>query len=119
VVKVSGFPGSNGQDFFHPRGIGDIADHLPVGAGADLFLDFHPDRFEVETEPLEDVDGDALTEPNEAKQEMLGSDEVVIETVGFPARKSQYLLGARREVPHAFTSAGLTPRHRRIQRFPK
>src|SRR5881396_1120123 len=35
------------EDFLDARGVGNIADHLLVGAGADLFFDFHPDGLEV------------------------------------------------------------------------
>ena len=50
---------------------------------------------------LEDVDGDALAELDQAEQQVLGADVVVVEAVGFLARQREHLLGARGEIVHA------------------
>ena len=79
---------------------------LPIifwsGPGADLLLDFHADGLEVEAHLLEDIDGDALAQLDEAEQQVFGADKVVVEAVGFLARQRQHLLGARREIVHGF-----------------
>ncbi len=49
-----------GEDLLDARRVGDVADHLLIGPGADLFFDFEADGVEVESHFLEDVDGDAL-----------------------------------------------------------
>ena len=77
-----------------------LPDHLGLRAGADLLLDFHADGFEVEPHLLEDVDGDALPELDQAEQQMLGADVVVVEAVGFLAGERQDLLRARCEIIH-------------------
>ena len=63
-----------------------------------------PDGFQVETHFLEHIDGDALPQLDEAEQKVFGADDVVVETVGFLPRQSQYLLGARREIAHALVT---------------
>ena len=88
------------EHLLHARRVGNVADHLGLRAGADLLLDFHPHRFEIEPHFLQDVDGDALPELDQAEQQMLGADIVVVEAVGFFSGKSQDLLGARSEVIH-------------------
>ena len=57
------------EHFLHPRRVGNVADHLRFRAGADLFLDFHPDGLEVEAHLLQDVDGNALAELDQAEQQ--------------------------------------------------
>ena len=79
-----------------------LPDHLGVGAGADLFFDFHADGFEIEAHLLQHVDRDALAELDQAEQQMLGADVIVVEAVGFLAGQGQDLLGARGEIVHDF-----------------
>ena len=57
-----------------------------------------PDSSEIEPQFLQYVDGDALTQPDQAQEQMLGPDEIVVEPVGFLARQGQGLLGARGEI---------------------
>ena len=71
-------------------------------AGADLLLDFHPDGLEIEAHLLQDVDGDALAQLDQAEQQMLGADVIVVEAVRFFAGQREDLLGARREIVHCF-----------------
>ena len=51
---------------------------------------------------LQDIDGDALAQLDQAEQQMLGADEIVVEAVGFLARQRQHLLRARRKIVHGF-----------------
>src|SRR5579859_1481454 len=102
VVERLGFFGGQGEDLFNARGIRDVADHLLIGPGADLLFDFHADGLEIEAELLQDIDSDALAQLNQAKQEVFGSDEVVVETVSFLTRQCEDLLGSGRKVVHGF-----------------
>jgi hypothetical protein len=49
---------------------------------------------------LEDVDGDALAEFDEAEEEVFGAHVIVVEAVGLFAGEGQDLLGAWSEVVH-------------------
>ena len=104
VIERLGFLARERENFLHARRVGNVADHLGLGPGADLLLDFHADGFEVETHLLENVDGDALPELDQAEQQMLGADVIVVEAVGFLAGQRQHLLGARRKIIHCFAA---------------
>ena len=88
------------EDLFHPRSVGNVADHLRFRAGADLLLDFHPNRFEVEPHLLQNVDGDALPELDQPEQEMLGPDVIMIEAIRFFAGEREDLLRPRCKIIH-------------------
>ncbi len=75
MIQRLGFLGAQRENFLHARRVGNVADHLLIGAGADLFLDFHADGFEVEAQFLKHIDGDALAQFDQAEQKMLGADE--------------------------------------------
>ena len=107
VIQRLGFLGREGQNFFHARRVGDVSDHFLIGTRADLFFDFHPHGFEVEAHFLEHIDGDALSQLDQAEQEVLGADEIVVEPVGFLARQRQHLLRPRREIIHGFVTHSL------------
>ena len=102
VVERLRFLGGEREHLLHARSVGNVADHLLIGAGADLFLDFHADGLEVETHLLEDIHRDALAQLDQAEQQVLGADKIVVEPVGFLARQRQHLLRARREIVHGF-----------------
>ena len=102
VIEVLGLLLRQGQDFLHARRVGNVADHLLVGAGADLLFDFHADGFEVEAQFLKDIDGDALAQLDQAEQKMFGAEKVVVEPVGFLPRQREHLLRARRKIVHGF-----------------
>jgi len=68
---------------------------LLLRAGSDLLFDFPSHGFEIDPHFLEDVDGYALSETDEAEEQMFGADEVVVEADSFLARKGEYLLSAR------------------------
>ena len=71
------------ENFFDARRIRNVAHHLGLRPGTDLFLDFHPHGFEVETHLLQNVDGHALPKFDQAKQQMLGPDIIMVEAVSF------------------------------------
>ena len=103
VRMIQGFrflPGKS-QDFFYPRRVGNVADHFRLRTGPDLLFHFHADGLEIEPHLLQDVDGNALPELDQAEQQMLGPDVIVIEPIGFLSRKLQNLLGARGKIIHA------------------
>ena len=102
VIQRLGFLGGEGENLLHARRVRNVADHLLIRAGADLFLDFHADGFEIQAELLQDVDGDALAQLDQAEQQMFGADKIVVEAVGFFARQRQHLLGAGRKIIHGF-----------------
>src|SRR5260221_3226438 len=104
VVERLGFLGRKRQHLLHARGVRDVADHLLVGAGADLFFDFHAHGFEIQTELLQDVHGDALAEFDQAEQQVFGADKIVVEPVGFLPGQRQHLLGAWRKIIHRFVA---------------
>src|SRR5262245_20556060 len=102
VVEGFGFFGCESENFFDTGSVRNIADHLLIGTGADLFLDLHADGLEVQAELLKHVDGDALAELDQAEQEVLGADEIVIKTVGLLACQCEHLLRARGEIIGCF-----------------
>ena len=68
MVQRLGFFCREGQNAFYPGCVWDGEKNLPIRANADLFFDLLPDGLEVEAELLQYVDGDALTQPDQAKQ---------------------------------------------------
>ena len=48
MVERLGLLAGQGEDLLHARGVGDVAGHLGLRAGADLLLDLHADGLEVE-----------------------------------------------------------------------
>jgi hypothetical protein len=65
-----------------------------------LFFNFKTHGVEVQAQFLEDVDGDALAQFDEAQEKMLGADKIVVEPVGLLAGQRQNLLRPRREIVH-------------------
>ena len=100
VVQPLGFLFGKLEDFFHPWGVGDVAGQFLVRAGADLFLDLQPDGLEIEPHLLQDIYGNPLAKVYQAKQQMLGPHETVVEPIRFLPRQRQHLLGARGEIVH-------------------
>src|SRR5256885_4420533 len=104
VIESFGFFRGESQNFFDTRCIRNISDHLLIGTGADLFLDFHANGFEVEAELLQDVDGDSLAQLDQTEQQMLGPHKIVVEAVGLFASKRENLLGAGCKIIHRFVT---------------
>lgn len=67
VIKLLGFLLRQSEDLLDARRVGNVADHLRLGAGGDLLLDFHADGLKFETHLLENVDSDTLPELDQAK----------------------------------------------------
>ena len=100
VVEGFGFFAGEGEDFFDSGSVGDIASYFGIGAGADLFFDFHANGFEVEAHFLQDIDGDALTKFDQAEKDMFGANVVVVKSIGLFAGEGEYLLCAWGEIVH-------------------
>ena len=107
VIERLGFLARQGEDFLHARGVGDVARHLGVGAGADLLFHLDADGFEVEAELLQHVDRDALAELDQAEEQMLRAHVIVVEAVGLLAGEGEDLLGAGGEIIHVFLFIGI------------
>ncbi len=100
VIERLGFLAGEGEDLFHAGRVGDVAGHLGIRAGPDLFLHLNADGLEIEAEFLEHVDRDALAELDQPKEKVFGAHIIVVEAVGFLAGEGQHLLGAGSEVVH-------------------
>ena len=85
----------------------------------DLLLDGGAHGLKVEPHLLEHAHGHALPQLDQAEQDVLGADVVVVEAVGLLARQRQHLLGARREVVHRFLGHGEVGRRVSCFRWPK
>jgi hypothetical protein len=103
MIERLGFLAREGEDFFHARGVGDVAGHLGVGAGTDLFFHFDADGFEIEPELLQHVDGDPLPELDQPEEQVFGAHVIMVEAVGFLAREREDLLGAGSKVVHVLS----------------
>jgi len=90
------------DDFFHARRVGNVADHFLVRPAADLLLDFDADAVEVNAHALQNIDGDALPQLDQAEQEMFRAEKIMVQPVGFLAREREHLLRARRKITHGF-----------------
>ena len=58
-------------------------------------VDFLPDRLKIESKFLQYVDGEALTQPDQTQQQMLGPDEIMVGPFGLLARQEERLLRPR------------------------
>ena len=81
VVEALGLFAGQREDFLHARRVRDVADHLGLGAAADLFFDLHAHGLHVETHLLQHVDGNTLAKFDQAEEQVLGPDVVVIEPI--------------------------------------
>jgi len=88
--------------FFDPWRVGNIARHLGIGTGANLLLHLNANRFEIEPELLQHIDGHALSKLDQAKQQMLRPHVIVVKAVGFLAGQGQDLLRTGCEIIHGF-----------------
>src|SRR3954469_11925383 len=109
MVQRLRFLTRKGEDLLHPRRVWNVTDHFGFRPGPNLLLDLHPDGLQIQPHLLEDVDGNALPQLDQAEQQMLGPDVIVIEAVGFFASKRQNLLGPRRKIIHWFGGSGAVP----------
>ena len=102
VAERLGLLAREGEDLLDARRVGNAALGLRLGAGPHLLLDGVAHGLEVEAHLLEHGHGHALSELDQAEQDVLGAHVIVMEAVGFLAGEREHLLGARREVIHRF-----------------
>ena len=102
MIQRLGLLGGEREHFLHPRRVRNVTDHLLIRTGAHLLLDFHADGFQIEAHLLEHVHGDALAQLDQTEQQMLGANEVVVETIRLLARQGQHLLRPGRKIVHGF-----------------
>jgi len=100
VMKGFRFFASKGENLFDSWGVGNVACNFGVRTCSNLFFYFHPDRFEIQPHFLEDIDGDALAQLDQAEENMLRAHIVVVKAVGLLAGKGEDLLCAGGEVVH-------------------
>ena len=102
VVERLGFLSGEGEDLFDARGVRDGALVLSLLTSADLLLDRAAHGLEIEAHFLKDAHRDALAELDQAEQEVLGADVVVMKTVSLLSSEGEDLLCTRSEVIHRF-----------------
>ena len=88
------------DDALRARRQADLADDRPVAAPDDE-LDGGPDLGQLDVHVLEDARGDALALADEAEQQVLGADVVVVEPLRLVLRQRQDLARAIRELVEA------------------
>ena len=106
-------PTDHGVELALPGGRGEVNAHLVNGRGFGPLPAFRPgaaaglvhhlddlraDLLQVDAQTFQDAGGDSFTLADQAEQEVLGADVVVIETACFLDGQLNDLLGARREV---------------------
>jgi len=65
-----------------------------------MLLNFHANPLQIQSHPLQHIDGYALSKFDQSEQEMFSSHVVVVESLGLLARKREDLLGAWRKIIH-------------------
>src|SRR5437868_15465535 len=80
-----------GEDLLNTRRIRNLSDHLLVRPSSHLFFHFHSHGFQIKSEPLKDVHGDPLAQVDQAEQQVLCADEVMVKTIGFSSSQCQHL----------------------------
>ena len=99
MTEGAGFGDSVSHDLLDARRERDRVRRLGFfRARADLLLDGAAHRLEVEAHAAEDVDRDALAELDEAEQDVLRADVVMIEPAGFRPGQFHDLAGAGSEI---------------------
>ena len=82
VVEVAGLLDRVLDDLLGPRGLGQLAHRDHVRAALDELLDLEADLAQVDVEVLQDVGGDAAAFLDQAEQDVLGADVLVVEALG-------------------------------------
>src|SRR5678816_2287748 len=98
------FFASKSEHLLDTWSVRNVADHFGFRSGTNLFLDFHPYGLEIETHLLEDVDCDTLPELDQAEEEMLGANVIMIEPISLFTGQRQNLLSARCEIIHCLAA---------------
>ena len=96
------------QDLLDARRVGNVTDNFCLRPRAHLFLHFHSDGLKIEAHLLQDVYRHSLPEFDQAQEQMLGANVVVIEPVGFLASKRQNLLSPGCKIIH-YSLASVEP----------
>src|SRR3989344_6154823 len=102
TVEGIGLLGGESQDLLHTWRIGNIADRFLIRPDPDLLLDLHPHDLEVNTHYPKHVDRHALAELDEPQEQVFRSHEIVVEAIGFLARKCKCLRRVWCEFSHFF-----------------
>ncbi len=102
MVEALGLLACQREHFLHARRVRDVADHLGFGAAADLFFDLHAHGLHVETHLLQHVDGNTLAEFDQAEEQMLGPDVIVVEAIRLFPGQGQHLLRSGSKIIHHF-----------------
>ena len=100
VAEAAGLVDGQLDDALGARGQPDLADDRPI-ATTDDELDRRPDLGQLDVHVLEDARGDALALADEAQEQMLRADVVVVEPLRLVLRQCQDLARAIRELVEA------------------
>ena len=100
VIQSLGLFASQSKNLFYPWGVGDVAGRLGLRSKADLFVHGLPDRIQIETHFLQNVDGNTLAKVDQSEKQMFGPHVVVMESIRFLPCQGKDLLGTRGEVTH-------------------
>ena len=93
VVEVAGLLDGVLDDLLGPRGLGQLAHGDHVGPGLDDLLDLQADLAQVDVEVLQDVGGDAGAFLDQAEEDVLGADVLVVEALGLLVGQLHHLAG--------------------------
>ncbi len=102
VIQCLGFFAGQRQDFLHPGGVRNGADDFLIRPRAHFLFHFQADRFQIQTQSLQHVDGHALAQLDQPQQQMLGAQVIMVQPIRLFARQCQHLLGARRKIIQPF-----------------
>ena len=104
VTESAGLVDGELDDALRTRRQADLADNRSVAAPDDE-LDRGPDFRKLDVHVLEDARRDAFTFPDQAEEEVLRADVVVVEPLRFVLRQCQDLARAIRELVEAVHSS--------------
>ena len=93
VVEVAGFFDRVLDDLLGPRRLRQLAHRDHVGPALDELLDLEADLAQVDVEVLQDVGGDAAAFLDQAEQDVLGADVLVVEALGLLIGQLHHLAG--------------------------
>ena len=93
VVEVAGFLDGVLDDLLGPRRLRQLAHGDHVRAGLDDLLDLEADLAQVDVEVLQDVGGDAGAFLDQAEEDVLGADVLVVEALGLLVGQLHHLAG--------------------------
>ena len=102
MVEALGLLAGQREHFFDSRRVRNVADHLGLRSAADLLFDFHAHGLHVETHLLQHVHGNSLAELDQAEEQVLGPDIIMVEAVGLFPGQGQHLLRSGSKVVHHF-----------------